>query len=430
MARRRARLPGPPDPHVSAAAGGPPVGGGALSPITRSEYAARARRAAERARGAAERAAEERAVLVLFDDQYIQYFTGFVFTPTERPVALIIDPDGKRTLFVPRLEREHAQELAYADEVIDYPEYPGERHPLKLLLDKLGRRGLDSLPLAVDHDGYPSVMGYAPLPLSRLATAPVRNVGPALDEQMALKSEHEVALIRESARWGAYAHRLLQDGTKVGLREDDVVAAACATATRAMITELGVPYRQRNKWIRGALAIYRGQIGAASALPHALAGGATFEVGDTLVTGAAADVWGYLSELERTMFLGSPSAEQRRFFDHMLALQDICFSAIRPDAEAAAVDRAMRAYVDENGLWEHWRHHVGHGLGQRIHESPFLDIGYEGVLMPGMVLSVEPGLYVPGLGGFRHSDTVLVTSAGMELLTDYPRDLASLTLPA
>ncbi len=410
-------------PREQGAGVNPPVGGGALSPITPSEMAARARTAAARH-------AASVAALVLFDDQYIQYFTGFVFSPTERPIALVIDPDGARTLFVPRLEREHAQAMAVVEQVVDYPEYPGENHPLRLLAAELEARGLAGGPVGVDHDGYPPVMGYAPLPLSGLLAHGVVSVGRALDEQMALKSEHEVALIRESARWGAYAHRLLQDGTRVGLREDDVATAASAAATRAMGTELGADYRQRNKWIRGALAIYRGQIGAASALPHALARNATFQRGDTLVTGAGADVWGYLSELERTMFLGEPSAEQRRWFGHMLALQDLCFAAIRPGATAASVDRAMRAYVDEHGLWDHWRHHVGHGLGQRIHESPFLDVGYEGVLEPGMVLSVEPGLYVPGLGGFRHSDTVLVTGGGTEFLTNYPRDLKSLTLPA
>ena len=400
----------------------PPVGGGALSPITPSELAARARTAASRLAGRA-------AALVLFDDQYIQYFTGFVFSPTERPIALIVDPDGARTLFVPRLEREHAEAMASVERVVAYPEYPGETHPLALLAAELKALAATG-PVGIDHDGYPPVMGYVGLPLSGLLPRGVVAVGRALDEQMALKSEHEVALIRESARWGAYAHRLLQDGTKVGLREDDVAAAASAAATRAMGAELGEDYRQRNKWIRGALAIYRGQVGAASALPHALARNAVFQRGDTLVTGAGADVWGYLSELERTMFLGEPSAEQRRWFHHMLALQDLCLAAIRPGAAAASVDRAMRAYVDEHGLWENWRHHVGHGLGQRIHESPFLDVGHEGVLRPGMVLSVEPGLYVPGLGGFRHSDTVLVTDNGIEFLTNYPRDLRSLTLPA
>ena len=77
---------------------------------------------------------------------------------------------------------------------------------------------------------------------------------------------------------------------------------------------------------------------------------------------------------------------------------------------------------------EYWRHHTGHGLGIGIHEAPFLDIGDETVLEAGMVLSVEPGIFIPGFAGFRHSDTVLVTEQGMEILTYYPRDLESLVI--
>ncbi|MGD0714985.1 MAG: M24 family metallopeptidase [Gaiellaceae bacterium] len=83
----------------------------------------------------------------------------------------------------------------------------------------------------------------------------------------------------------------------------------------------------------------------------------------------------------------------------------------------------------EHGLWENWRHHVGHAIGLRYHEGPFLDRGDETEIRPGMVFTVEPGLYAPGVGGFRHSDTIAVTDDGVEWLTYYPRDLESLTLP-
>ena len=125
-----------------------------------------------------------------------------------------------------------------------------------------------------------------------------------------------------------------------------------------------------------------------------------------------------------------PSAEQRTYFEHMLVLQEIAFEQLRPGVTCAGVDEAVRAYYEREGLTAFWRHHVGHSLGQRIHESPFLDVGDKTVLEPGMVLSVEPGLYVPGLGGFRHSDTVLITQTGMERLTAYPRDIGDLTIEA
>ncbi|NLG08621.1 MAG: aminopeptidase P family protein [Deinococcales bacterium] len=388
------------------------------APITAEERAVRAARAFDFVPGGVD-------ALVLFDEQYVQYYTGFVYSSTERPIGLVILRGGERTLFVPRLELEHAEQASVADAVLSYPEYPGERHPMLLLADHL--RALGVKRVGVDHDGYPVVAGYQPFPLSR--ELPVELVSPQIDLQLALKSEHELALIRESIYWGDVAHELLQRYTRPGLSESEVVGRACREATELMRAARGGQYRQVNRWISGALAIYRGQIGPHSALPHALTNDAVFEVGHTLVTGAGADVFGYLSELERTMFIGEPSPEQRRYFDHMLNLQEIAFEAMAPGVPCAEVDRAVRAYYEREGLWDGWRHHVGHSLGQRIHESPFLDIGDETLLQPGMVFSIEPGIYVPGLGGFRHSDTVMVTDSGIELMTYYPRGLEALIIP-
>jgi len=197
-----------------------------------------------------------------------------------------------------------------------------------------------------------------------------------------------------------------------------------------MLQALGPLYRGQNPHARGAHAGYRGQIGRGSAIPHALANNVVFQLGDVLVTGASAAMWGYLSELERTMVIGPPTDEQRRLFDHMVALQDIAFDAIKPGARCSDVDRAVRAYFDEHELMPYWRHHTGHAIGLRYHEGPFLDTGDETEIVPGMVFTVEPGLYSPDLGGFRHSDTAVVTDDGVELVTYYPRDLESLTLPS
>jgi Xaa-Pro dipeptidase len=116
-------------------------------------------------------------------------------------------------------------------------------------------------------------------------------------------------------------------------------------------------------------------------------------------------MWGYHSELERTMIIGPASDEQRRFFEHMKAVQEVAWEALRPGAKCSEVDLAVRRYYEVRDLMPYWKHHTGHGIGLRYHEGPFLDSGDHTVLQPGMVLTVEPGLYVAGLGGFRHSDT-------------------------
>ena len=129
------------------------------------------------------------------------------------------------------------------------------------------------------------------------------------------------------------------------------------------------------------------------------------------------------------MIMGPASDEQKRMFEHMLALQETAFEALEPGKTCSDIDKAVRAYYQAHELTPYWKHHVGHAIGIRYHEGPFLDLGDQTELKSGMVFTIEPGLYVSELGGFRHSDTVLITDTGIEILTYYPRDLASLTLP-
>jgi len=196
-----------------------------------------------------------------------------------------------------------------------------------------------------------------------------------------------------------------------------------------MIEALGPDYRPRSLFGTPAFAGFRGQIGVASANPHALANNAKLQAGDCLVTGAAASVFGYSGELERSMVMGEPSAEQIKYFNHMLDAQTIALDTIRAGVPCSDVDKAVNRYFAGNGLEETWRHHSGHAKSTLIHEAPFLDKGDHRLMEVGMVFTVEPGIYVEGLGGFRHSDTVAVTRTGIDWLTDYPRDLESLIIP-
>ena len=368
------------------------------------------------------------AGVVLFDPYYVLYYAGFAFVPTERPIALVLGADGTRTLVVPRLEVEHAETKSTLDHVAHYLEYPGDPRAEDVLARTLADAGLTGT-IGADQDGYPWILGYSGPTLSELSGATVVRVVEQIERQMAVKSAAEIALIRESVRWSHLAHRLLQRFTRVGATETEVSQRASDEATFAMLDAIGEIYQAQSFVTSGAHAGYRGQIGRNAAIPHALAGNLVFRAGDVLVTGASAPVWGYLSELERTMFLGEPTTEQERLFTRMVELQDIAFDAIRPGRTCAAVDDAVRAAFEEHGLWSRWRHHTGHAIGLRYHEGPFLDSGDATEIRPGMVFTVEPGLYSAELGGFRHSDTVLVTDDGVEILTYYPRDLASLVLP-
>ena len=364
---------------------------------------------------------------IFWNPTSVFYLSGFTFIPTERPMCLILGLDGKRTMFVPRLEVEHAQESPQVDAVVYYMEYPSEKHPMNVLAEKLTDMGYAKAKLGADADGYASSQGYRGPRLSEVLPETNITVMRDLIEQLrVIKSEEEIALIRESARWGNLAHALLQEYSLPGRTENEISMRAPLEATTMMIKTLGQSYNPSSAGRAGASAGFRGQIGPNAALPHAITINAVLKKGDVLVTGAGATVAGYVSELERTMFVQEVSIEQRKFFDHMLALQDIAFEAIRPGRKCSDVDKVVMDYFEKHNLWEYWRHHTGHAIGLLGHEAPFFDIGDHTVIEPGMVFTVEPGLYVPGLGGFRHSDTVVVTKTGIEFLTYYPRQLKDL----
>src|SRR3990172_4254146 len=267
--------------------------------------------------------------VVLFDSTYILYYTGFAFIPTERPVAFVMNASGETVMFVPRLELEHARANADVDQVEHYLEYPYHVHPIQILegtLDNLKISGR----IGVDTDGYPWILGYRGPSISEVTESQVTRVSAFIEDQMMIKSRVELALIRESVKWGHLAHTLLQRYTRAGLTETEVSQAASAEANQAMLDAIGPIYRAQSPFARGASAGYRGQIGRNAAIPHAMANNIAFQEGDVLVTGAGAPVWGYHSELERTMIVGAASDEQKRMFEHMLALQATAFEAIRP----------------------------------------------------------------------------------------------------
>ena len=162
---------------------------------------------------------------------------------------------------------------------------------------------------------------------------------------MARKSESEIALIRESARWCEHAHRLLQEYSRPGATEAEASLRAGHEATLAMLEALGDAYGGGLSSSDGVSAGYRGQIGLRSSWAHAVAHNIEFQAGDVLVTETSAPIWGYNAELERAMIIGPPTDEMRRLFDHTVAAQQVAFDAIRPGVTCADVDGAVHALL-------------------------------------------------------------------------------------
>ena len=368
--------------------------------------------------------AERLDALCVFYPARITWLSGFHFIATERPIALVLSAGGETTLVVPAVEKEHAESVPGVDRVDVYFEYPGDRHPMLSVVEVL-KRGRHRR-VAADHDGAIEYWGYRGPRLSDLLEEPPVDGEMLIEALRRVKSAREVECLAFSSDWAGRAHRRMQDAIRTGQTEMECYEPAAAASLRELVD--AVPGWRPRRFGGGMVAMFVG--GKKTAMPHGFVRGHGLQAGDVLVSGAGVDCDGYVAELERTMIIGAPTAEQRKVFEAMVALQDRAFEVMRPGASIGSVELEVLAVADRLGYASHLRHHVGHSIGLETHEAPFLDRGETDPLEPGMVFTVEPGIYLPELGGFRHSDTVVITAAGCRLLTDYPRDLDSLVIPA
>jgi Xaa-Pro aminopeptidase len=368
--------------------------------------------------------------LVLFHPIRMAYTTGFFHLSTERPMAIVIGAD-KIGALIPWLEQEHIAKSPAVTNVKVYPEYPsgGTKHPLLHMADLLKEMGLTKkgARLGYDSNGYLDINGYDGPTLTEIAGAGVETV-PArdiVDYLRAIKSDAELNFIIHSCVWGNLAHQLMHNKLELGRTALDISLDASAEASRAMLNALGPSYKQLTTTFGNpAMVIF--SAGKNTSLPHGLGGGMGLQRGDILVTGSSADIAGYHSELERTMIIGEPNEAFIKHYEQMMALQQAGFDALKPGRTFAEAETEISRLYAELGVPEMQRHHTGHGIGLEGHEWPFIDKGSEYLIEENMVLSVEPGIYAPGVGGFRHSDTIVVRSWGAERLTFYPRDLESM----
>jgi len=163
--------------------------------------------------------------------------------------------------------------------------------------------------------------------------------------------------------------------------------------------------------------------GPRSALPHGRASDRVLENGDLLTLDFGCMYQGYCSDMTRTVMIGEPNDKQREIYDIVLQAQLAGVAAVGPGVSGRDVDRACREVITAHGYGEAFSHSTGHGVGLLIHEGPAASVRSEDILQPGMMVTIEPGIYIAGFGGVRIEDLVLVTESGHDVLGNSPKDL-------
>jgi Xaa-Pro aminopeptidase len=205
----------------------------------------------------------------------------------------------------------------------------------------------------------------------------------------------------------------------------DAALAAVVPTIVAGVTEreiaLGLEVAMRHAGAAGPAYETIVASGPNAALPHARPTDRRLEQGDLLIIDVGSVVDGYRSDMTRTFVLGEPTAEQRRLLDAVTEAQALGVAAVAEGVALREVDRVCREHLVGLGLGEAFSHGTGHGVGLVIHEEPRVNDRATGTLAPGHVVTVEPGVYLPGVGGVRVEDLVVVTATGCRPLTSSPK---------
>ena len=231
-------------------------------------------------------------------------------------------------------------------------------------------------------------------------------------DQRAVKTADEVKLIRKAGQIQQQAYREMLAFIEPGQREAEVAAF--------------LEYRMRALGADGVSFPSIVAADANAALPHAIPGRRKLRSGSLVLIDWGARYRGYCSDMTRVIALGKMKPRLREIYRVCLDAQLAGIDAVRPGAKLVEVDAAARKVIVDAGYGEHFGHGLGHGIGLQVHEAPRLSpLAGDGVLQPGHVVTVEPGIYLPGLGGVRIEDDVLVTDRGHRVLTDLPKTLES-----
>lgn len=166
--------------------------------------------------------------------------------------------------------------------------------------------------------------------------------------------------------------------------------------------------------------------GTRSALPHGVATDKVIETGDFVTLDFGAYYNGYVSDVTRTLAVGQPSDKLKEIYQVVLDSQLLALEKIKPGMTGKEADAISRDYIASKGYGEAFGHSLGHGIGLEVHEGPGLSSRSDVVLEPGMVITIEPGIYLPGIGGVRIEDDALVTETGVEKLTHTSKELVIL----
>lgn len=342
---------------------------------------------------------ESVGAVCLTDPISIAYLTGVQLNPHERLCALIVTV-AEATLVLPALEAAGARSAVKGAALRPWTD---GQDPWRVVAEALAGTG-DRLGVEKAHL---SLARWEKL-RSLTGASQALDTGWPLTRLRSRKSPQELAALQHAAKLTDAVTERIWEHIHEGITETEI-----GRALEALMAELG------------AAPSFEGIAlsGPNTALPHGRQSERRLQPGDLVLLDFGARHDGYAADTTRVGVVGPPSREQVELHALVLAAHDSAIAAVRPGLTAGELDETARGTIRAAGHGEHFNHRLGHGLGLEVHEHPSLDPGSETVLEEGMVITIEPGVYVPGWGGIRIEDDLVLEAGGARLLTRADRSL-------
>ena len=340
----------------------------------------------------------------------IFYLSGASYVPIERPFFIIVWPQGDPSLVVPQLELEHMRNVEGFGEIKSYFEFPSIES--ENWYDQINFMLAGKARVGIEPD-----LSVAKVALLKATEIVPTDIIPRL---RMIKTPDEIKAIKDAAKVTDDGMHKLHHGLYIG-------ESVIETVMPAKKLQTGVIASGYYDYVNSSF-LTAGWSAPKSAQPHSVPEFHTKMGKGPIVLMSYNRVNGYAAECERTVFLGEPSEQERKIYETVMEARSLAFGMVKPGIRCSDIDLATQNFFKSKGYKDEIIHRTGHGIGLGNHEQPWLSVGSEDVLEENMVISIEPALYLPNIGGFRHSDTVLVTKDGFERLTKYTDDLESLII--
>ena len=340
-------------------------------------------------------------VCLLFNRASIRYYTGLRMNTASFSILLISQQDIKYV--VARLDLKRAQRDCWIKEILPFPEDTPDY--LTVLNHYFHKRKITRVGVELPELNYDTFQYLQ----EKLSNAHFENIASEVGRLRMIKSEEEIQIIRKSAQIADKAMQEALKAARAGMKEHEITAVAMYT----MLKE-----GAENSSFEIFLAS-----GENSWLPQRYASDKALNPNELILLDMGAIYQGYCSDITRTFSVKETTLEQKRLFQDVLRIQQETIQSLRPGVQAGEIDYIARQKIQELGYGDYFPHLTGHGLGLDIHEGPIIDKGRTDILEKNMVVTIEPGVYLPGVGAVRIEDMVLITEGGYEVLTQTKRDL-------